>query len=159
MNLCMPQVLSSPGHTLYTLSNSHAQYASCPIKSWTHTTHPHQKSCSTCLRCCQVLDTTYTHSSKAMLNMPQVRLSPGHTLCTLITSHAQDCSHQYCSYQYCPHWPKAGSNPKCQLTAVCISCGIVMWGTAAQQWRRLGSSSGKHTQWATEGTTRMFLFI
>ena len=46
MNLCMPQVLSSPGHTLYTLSNSHAQHASGPIKSWTHPMHTHHKSCS-----------------------------------------------------------------------------------------------------------------
>lgn len=67
MNLSMPQALSSAGHTLYTLSNSHAQQASGPKKSWTHTSHTYQKSCSTCLRCCQVLDTPCAHSSQVML--------------------------------------------------------------------------------------------
>jgi len=44
--LNMPQVLSSPGHNLYTLIKSHAQHASGPIKSWTHPMHTHHKSCS-----------------------------------------------------------------------------------------------------------------
>ena len=126
MNLCMAQVLSSPEHTLYTLSNSHAQHASGPMKSWTDPMHTQQKPRSTCLKSYQVLATHYTHSSEVMLNMAQVLSSPRHNLYTLIKSHAQ---HASCLI-------KSWTHPMHTHHKSCSRVFIPVLSTLAKSWKQ-----------------------